>query len=561
MVLARRRGASPRREPSTAAHALSREDTLGDVISVEAEDIRGLSLTTLLGGFGRLFGGGGAMAREEPELVYSYSRQVETLDFFVSHSWAAGRLHKFVALVMHFNARPVHSCSLLLVTSLVLLELHCFESLPSWLLAELPDNLNLDHGMLRVKYLVMLTLSLLLPLLLLCWHRIGGSGAKRLFLDIACICQSDAAKKARGIESLGALLDRSETMVVLLDETYFTRLWCAFEVACFARRAGAERLTIIPLQRPLAEFAATLMWVLAHLAIFATLTLGPGQFRGHRLNAFIFLAIIGPLQAIVLQAFISGERAAAALAALKTFELSKCECYSDREALLRLIAKWYADPASAHLPEETQMAIGQHRCAPTSTAEAPLRRRLPTSRSPPPPHTPQVRELRASRPEAAAARRHGPGRPIARGGHPAARPVLLALVLRHGRLAAGEPRAAPPPLFSSSLLLLSRALILLPPPPLPCPRLAAGGAAEAAHAALLPDARLLRHGAAALPRPRMERTARDAAAPSRLECVARVGPRPRRRRPRQHGHVPRRLRPRHGRLDAARACWGRPRGG
>ena len=54
MVLARRRGASPRREPSTAAHALSREDTLGDVISVEAEDIRGLSLTTLLGGFGRL---------------------------------------------------------------------------------------------------------------------------------------------------------------------------------------------------------------------------------------------------------------------------------------------------------------------------------------------------------------------------------------------------------------------------------------------------------------------------------------------------------------------------
>ena len=47
-----------------------------------------------------------------------------------------------------------------------------------------------------------------------------------LFLDICCISQDDPIKKARGIESLGALLDRSERMLVLLDENYFKRLWC-----------------------------------------------------------------------------------------------------------------------------------------------------------------------------------------------------------------------------------------------------------------------------------------------------------------------------------------------
>lgn len=262
MVLTRRCGESPGRAPPTMAHTLSREDALGDVISVEAEDIRGIPLTALLGGFGRLFSRGGAMAREEPELVFSYSSRVETLDCFVSHSWAASRLQKFVALLMHFNAQPTAYFSLTCITCLVLLQLHCFEWLPSWLAVDLPDNLNRDHEMIRIKYLTMLVLPLLLPLALLNWHRVSGSGAKKLFLDIACICQDDATKKARGIESLGALLDRSETMVVLLDETYFSRLWCAFEVACFARRAGAHRLTIIPMQRPLAEFAATMMWAL-----------------------------------------------------------------------------------------------------------------------------------------------------------------------------------------------------------------------------------------------------------------------------------------------------------
>ena len=39
-----------------------------------------------------------------------------------------------------------------------------------------------------------------------------------LFLDIACIAQDDPEQKAKGIDSLGAVLDRSQKMLVLLDD-------------------------------------------------------------------------------------------------------------------------------------------------------------------------------------------------------------------------------------------------------------------------------------------------------------------------------------------------------
>ena len=46
------------------------------------------------------------------------------------------------------------------------------------------------------------------------------------FLDVACISQDDEKLKASGIASLGAILDRSERMLVLCDGNYFSRLWC-----------------------------------------------------------------------------------------------------------------------------------------------------------------------------------------------------------------------------------------------------------------------------------------------------------------------------------------------
>ena len=43
------------------------------------------------------------------------------------------------------------------------------------------------------------------------------------------------------------MLDRSREMICLIDEHYWKRLWCLFEVAAFYRRAGPQRMVFIPL--------------------------------------------------------------------------------------------------------------------------------------------------------------------------------------------------------------------------------------------------------------------------------------------------------------------------
>ena len=56
---------------------------------------------------------------------------------------------------------------------------------------------------------------------LLLWRR-----KKLVFLDVACICQTDATLKAEGLISMGAFLKSSKFLVVLWDTTYVSRLWC-----------------------------------------------------------------------------------------------------------------------------------------------------------------------------------------------------------------------------------------------------------------------------------------------------------------------------------------------
>ena len=70
---------------------------------------------------------------------------------------------------------------------------------------------------------------------------------EQAFLDIACIDQRDDAAKRSGITSLGAILDRSQRMAVLLDENYMKRMWCVFELAAFAKRGSLSRMDILPL--------------------------------------------------------------------------------------------------------------------------------------------------------------------------------------------------------------------------------------------------------------------------------------------------------------------------
>ncbi|CAE8591086.1 unnamed protein product [Polarella glacialis] len=62
------------------------------------------------------------------------------------------------------------------------------------------------------------------------------------FFDRLCINQGDAKLKQAGIDSIGAYLRNSDSMLVLWSPEYFTRLWCCFELAVFLENSTNTKL-------------------------------------------------------------------------------------------------------------------------------------------------------------------------------------------------------------------------------------------------------------------------------------------------------------------------------
>merc|ERR1712008_106203 len=117
-----------------------------------------------------------------------------------------------------------------------------FESLPTACVVEV--STFVDASVEKVPVLNEVIAPLVFLFVLATAHNLRRS--VHLFLDICCIPQDDEQKKTLGISSLGSILDRSEKMLILMDEHYWQRLWCVFEVAAFYRRSGRRRMVIVP---------------------------------------------------------------------------------------------------------------------------------------------------------------------------------------------------------------------------------------------------------------------------------------------------------------------------
>ena len=64
-----------------------RENSLAGVLEIESEVLRGVSLPSLLAGRARLFASEGQAARDDPSGTFALSKPVDSLSFFLSHSW------------------------------------------------------------------------------------------------------------------------------------------------------------------------------------------------------------------------------------------------------------------------------------------------------------------------------------------------------------------------------------------------------------------------------------------------------------------------------------------
>ena len=132
--------------------------------------------------------------------MYAWSEKAIRIDEFWSHSWQSALWVKYVNLLLLYNAFPA--------------------SVTSTLAALLASGLFVSGVLPPVDNFCMYVGMAVYWLTLLVFRR-----QTQIFLDIACIDQQDAKLKFEGLVSMGAVLKRSSSMLVLWDSTYVKRLW------------------------------------------------------------------------------------------------------------------------------------------------------------------------------------------------------------------------------------------------------------------------------------------------------------------------------------------------
>lgn len=167
---------------------------------------------------------------------YKLSKPTESFDEFLSHDWATSRWLKFMSLLMIHNSRAAAVTALLTSISIAILQV--FEVLPS------------DSWIVFFVYPVYW-------FVLLFWQRIRSIffTPATIFLDKLCIAQHDEDLKLQGILGLAGFLDRSHQLTILWSHRYFSRMWCAYELATFLRDPKKQKpIQIMPVKMAVVLF-------------------------------------------------------------------------------------------------------------------------------------------------------------------------------------------------------------------------------------------------------------------------------------------------------------------
>lgn len=258
-----------------------RRDTLADA-NVEGDILRAVRANRAMSGIGSHFRSSGGSA-----LTYDLSEPVESIGSFWSHSWHANANHKVGTLFFVYNAPFAAVASVIgtmvcafLVSQGIVPGTICYSNgcdthedctdggfcnavfpyyrrcMHESLCCEEPSRTSIDGtcpydcsvSSVREKpfmFWPLLAGFLSYLLVLVVWQP-----RTKVFLDKICIHQTDITKKRHGIDSLGGFLRRSEEMLLLWDSTYFSRLWCTFELAAFLFIHGSpDGVRVMPVVR------------------------------------------------------------------------------------------------------------------------------------------------------------------------------------------------------------------------------------------------------------------------------------------------------------------------
>ena len=126
-------------------------------------------------------------------------------------------------------------------------------------------------------------------------------------------------------------------MICLIDESYWKRLWCLFEVAAFYRRAGPQRMVLIPLHSSELRLLNLMFGIFFTVGVPAMIRFFAGYLGVRSLTAqVIFLAMPLFVMFALLNVWLAlrGLRSQHAVDELRNFRLSHAQCRDDddREA-------------------------------------------------------------------------------------------------------------------------------------------------------------------------------------------------------------------------------------
>mmetsp|Transcript_67782 Transcript_67782/g.126582 ORF Transcript_67782/g.126582 Transcript_67782/m.126582 type:complete len:578 (+) Transcript_67782:141-1874(+) len=192
----------------------------------------------------------------QPYDWYEHSFSVTTIDDFWSHSWHAPYLQKLATLLIHYNGLAAYVTSMavaaIAMVAFAVVSLAYDNKPKNVFLVKMKCKAGSDgvedgvdpledwvdpHCAEPVYFSVWSEVSAIITflLVLLFWRR-----KRTVFLDKICIHQTDAEKKAQGVEGISCFLHKSCDMILLWDPSYLERLWCTFEMAAFSKTKNKD---------------------------------------------------------------------------------------------------------------------------------------------------------------------------------------------------------------------------------------------------------------------------------------------------------------------------------
>ena len=143
------------------------------------------------------------------------AHKVSTVELFISHSWKCPSWQKLLALCHFLNLDLAIFLSFFACIFAVIFLLLRSGSLSA--VAQEPESLLSGSLYWWPVFAFAMTYF--------CGHLLSN---KSFWFDRLCIDQENLLRRCQALKAVPAFVAQSERMIILLDETYFSRLWCIY---------------------------------------------------------------------------------------------------------------------------------------------------------------------------------------------------------------------------------------------------------------------------------------------------------------------------------------------